>query len=139
MSEELENAELEENEGAEPEINTEKKFSQAEVNKIVKERLAKEQRKLKDLEDSFTGYKESTESELTKYKETFEKELAKRKKELPESIKTLLEKLDPIEQMEWLSNSENLVMIAPKKKIPTTPVGDDNGKEPTKDKLPLRF
>ena len=43
------------------------------------------------------------------------------RKDLPEAITKLLDKLTPIEQLEWLRDPEN--QIAPKKQIPELPEG----------------
>ena len=46
------------------------------------------------------------------------------RKDLPEAITKLLDKLTPIEQLEWLRDPEN--QIAPKKQIPELPDGVNN-------------
>ena len=79
-----------------------------------------------------------SEESISKYKELFEKDLDTRKKELPKSVKNLLEKLDPFEQLEWLNNPENTKGME-RKKIPETPNGEHLERENAQPLPSIRF
>ena len=115
--------------GAEPGQKTEKTFSQLQMDAIVKDRVSREQRATKRLQDEMEVIKTAHEEELAKYKKVFDAELTVAKKSLPDAVKTLLDKLDPIEQMEWLANPENTKAME-RKRIPETPkVGEQEHRQ----------
>jgi hypothetical protein len=97
-----------------------KTLTQAEVDKIVKDRIAREKVKLDNLKAEFEAYKKDKEEESTYLNELVDKDLELAKKDLPAPVKALLDKLSRKEQAEWLSNPENAVG---KKEIPQSPQG----------------
>ena len=138
--------------GTEPKKTEEKQFSQAELEAIVKDRLARAKRKADDeaekakteaaqkalLEQGeFKTLAEQRASELAtlstqleaaksheetanKYRKALQDRLAVDKKALPESIIAILDQLDEIKQMEWLSNPKNIEALKPAADTSTT-------------------
>lgn len=109
-------------------------FTQAQVNAIVQDRLARQKTKL------MAGYQEKlarltqVESELTalkekslKYQEHFTASLAERKKALPAGVLKLLDGLDPVDQAAWLDENAETVGKPPVHPGPVTPKPDSKG------------
>lgn len=141
----------------------EKKFSQADVDNIVKERLERAQKKAE--QDAAKAAKKAEEENLAKnqefeklakqrqtrvteleaeletlkpfqeqaekYKKALEADLKARTEKLPGHIKTLLEKMDPVEQIEYLTaNAKELGVKFGG--VPPTPQ-DESDKDLTKE------
>lgn len=126
---------------------TEKVFTQADVDRIIKERLerektAREKSAAKAREEAEAeGLKKSEEwqalakklearvgelepigEQVTRYKSVLEKYLEAEKKDLPKHVLVLLEKLDPADQMEYLStNREELGKVGKLEGVPASP------------------
>lgn len=116
---------------------TEKTFTQAELDAIVKERLERAQRKAAEQAEKARADAEAktlaeqgefkalaeqraaelekaqralesakhTEKELERYQTALKKQLDAARADLPTPIATLLDKLDPAEQLEWLAEN----------------------------------
>lgn len=81
---------------------TEKLFSQEDLNKLVSERVKREQaNSRKDKEDYDIKLKSLSET-LSGYEEALNKLLEEVENELDPSVKKLLDKLSPLERLEWL-------------------------------------
>lgn len=105
--------------GDDPGKQTDKTFTQTEVNEIVRKRESADARALQKKLDAL----ETAQSdELAAYKKIVDANLTEQKKSLPDAVKKLLEKLDPLEQLEWLADPENVKPVE-RTKIPETPDG----------------
>lgn len=110
-----------------------KSFSQADVDRIVKERLerektAREKAAQKAREEAEAGALQKNQEwqtlgeQVTRYKGALDKYLQAEKKDLPRYVLALLEKLDPVEQIEYISaNREELGKPASKAGVPPSP------------------
>lgn len=112
-------------------------FTQAQVNAIVQDRLARQKRamtadfqvrltRLAELETENAALKEKT----TRYADVYTKGLADRKKNLPAGVLKLLDGLDPVEQGAWLDENADTLTVKPRSAGPQTPKPDD---KPTSD------
>lgn len=100
---------------------TEKTLTQSEVNKILADERRKHEKAFKDLQTEYNGYKQTIEEREKAANDAAAAQVEALRKDLPEAITKLLDKLTPIEQLEWLRDPEN--QIAPKKQIPELPEG----------------
>lgn len=144
----------------------EPKFTQADIDRIVTERLererkkseanaqkAKEQAEAKALEEqqkfqelaekrgtkvaelestvgTLTADLEAATEEAKRYKAALNGLLEKQRKAVPEHLVALLDKLDPVEQLEWLSN--NTDKLISNNGVPATPKGQNGMTEAQK-------
>lgn len=113
-----------------------KTYSEDAVQKLIRERVAREKASSKQIRDELDLYRTSTEAELAQYKTLLEKGIEERINLQPDSIKMLLEKLTVVEKIEWLSKPENQPIT--KRTIPETPEGKDKSSK-QEQTLPLRF
>lgn len=84
----------------------------------------KRQARITELEGS-VGELESTRQKLGDYEKTFKDILKAEKDGLDASIVALLDKLDPLEQLKWLSENKGKTKPAPKSPVPPTPTPSD--------------
>jgi hypothetical protein len=100
--------------------------TKADHEAAIKARLAQQGRahdkEVKALDDQL----KSKDDEMKVYKAAFEDSLKAKKAGLPEAVLSLLEKLTPIEQAEWLNNPDNVKPLE-RKRIPETPKKDEEG------------
>ncbi|HEY3310564.1 MAG TPA: hypothetical protein VGK00_02885 [Anaerolineales bacterium] len=126
----------------------EKVFTQADLDRIIKERLerekttrekaaakAKEEAEAEGLKKSEewqslakrlearVGELEPASEQVTRYKSALDKYLEAEKKDLPKHVLVLLEKLDPVDQMEYLSANRDDIGKASKggEGVPASP------------------
>lgn len=97
---------------------TEKTLTQSEVNKLLAEERRKHDAKYKDLQTEYAGYKSSIEAKEQAANDAAAEKVEALRKDLPEAIVKLLDKLTPIEQLEWLNDPANAIT---KKQIPELP------------------
>lgn len=138
---------------AQPPAPEEKKFSQADVERIIKERLERERKKaeqdrqkaeedarakalkeqgefkqlaeeqalrLAKLEEQVKEV-EALQEQVKRYSESLQKQLEEQKKSLPDAILALLEKQDPLEQLDWLAKHRESLTKSSASGIPPTP------------------
>lgn len=89
--------------------------------------------KVAELETSvttLTAQVESNQSEAQRYKAALSGLLEKQRKAVPEHLHTLLDKLDPVEQLEWLAG--NTDKLTPNTGVPGTPKGNNGMTEEQK-------
>ena len=105
---------------------TEKRFSQSELDNAIKARLEREKVTNKKALDDLTQNKASLEEQvksasemLDKYREVITNRVIKQLEVLPEPVKELVSKLDPIEQLEWLEKNANT--YSAKQGVPSVP------------------
>jgi hypothetical protein len=115
-----ENEETVETQGAE-ETQPEKMLSQQEVNAI----LARERRSATVKYNALKSQFDALQQDMDKKREAEEAILMEKVNKLREGqapqVLKLLDKLDPQEQLEWLSNDENRIPVVEKKTIPPLP------------------
>lgn len=104
--------------------NQEKTLTQSEVNKLMAEERRKHEKAFKELQTEYLGYKQTIEEREKKAQDAAAEKVEALRKDLPEAITKLLDKLTPIEQLDWLSDPENVVT---KKEIPPLPPPRENG------------
>lgn len=100
-----------------------KTFTQEDVDKIVKGRLAREKGLTSKARDEFDEYKISTEAIIKQYEESIQKEIENLSEYQPDNIKDILGKLEPHDQLAWLTDPKNQIK---NRKSPTTPVQDSD-------------
>jgi len=98
---------------------TEKTLTQSEVNKILADERRKHEAQFKALKGEFDTFRGEIEAKEKAANDAAAEQVEALRKDLPEAITKLLDKLTPIEQLEWLRDPEN--QIAPKKQIPELP------------------
>lgn len=97
---------------------TEPTLKQSEVNALMaKERKAYEA-KLKATQDEYAAFKKQIEEKQTAAEEAAKEKVEKLREGLPEGIVTLLDKLTPLDQLEWLSDSANTITKQTIKPLP---------------------
>lgn len=94
-------------------------LTQKELDGMMAKARRDAETKLRDLQTEFNGYKQSVEAKEKAANDAAAEQVEALRKDLPEAITKLLDKLTPIEQLEWLRDPEN--QIAPKKQIPELP------------------
>lgn len=97
---------------------TEKTLTQSEVNKLLADERRKHETKFRELQTEYNGYKQTIEQREAAANEAAAEKVEALRKDLPEAITKLLDKLTPIEQLEWLNDPENVIT---KKQIPELP------------------
>ena len=102
--------------------NQEKTLTQTEVNKILADERRKHDAKFKELQTEYNGYKQTIEQREQAANDAAAEKVEALRKDIPESVIKLLDKLTPIEQLEWLSDPENAIT---KKEIPPLPPSND--------------
>ena len=108
------------NEMTEPEgSNRDRTFTQAEVDAIVKERLARQRAQLD--KGDHTAELEGLRTTLDNYRSSVAGTLAERKRGLPSGVCALLEKLEPLEQLEWLTTNGGALASAPPAGVTPSP------------------
>lgn len=106
---------------------TEKTLTQSEVNKILADARRKHDAQYKALKGEFDTFKGEIEAREKAANDAAAEKVEALRKDLPEAITKLLDKLTPIEQLEWLNDPENIVT---KKQIPELPSSaDGHGKQ----------
>ena len=106
---------------------TEKTLTQTEVNKILAEERRKHEAQFKALKGEFDTFRGEIEAKEKAANDAAAEQVEALRKDLPEAITKLLDKLTPIEQLEWLRDPENAIT---KKQIPELPPSADrHGKQ----------
>jgi hypothetical protein len=102
----------------------EKTFAQSEVNALMaKERKAYEA-KLKATQDEYANFKATIEEKQAKAEEAAKEKVEKLREGLPEGIVNLLDKLTPLDQLEWLSDPTNTITKQTIKPLPEARDGE---------------
>jgi hypothetical protein len=97
---------------------TEKTLTQTEVNKILADERRKHDAQFKALKGEFDTFRGEIEAKEKAANDAAAEQVEALRKDLPEAIAKLLDKLTPIEQLEWLRDPENAIT---KKQIPELP------------------
>ena len=101
---------------------TEKTLTQSEVNKILADERRKHEAQYKALKGEFDTFRGEIEAREKAANDAAAEKVEALRKDLPEAITKLLDKLTPIEQLEWLNDPENIVT---KKQIPELPTSQN--------------
>lgn len=106
---------------------TEKTLTQSEINKILADERRKHDAQLKTLKGEFDTFRGEVEAREKAANDAAAEQVESLRKDLPEAIVKLLDKLTPVEQLEWLRDPENAIT---KKQIPELPPSaDGHGKK----------
>ena len=106
----------------------EKTLPQAQVDKLLADERRKHREKFEALQSEYTEYKSSVEAREKEANDAAEKKVAELRKDLPEGVIRLLDKLTPVEQLDWLSDPENVIEKKTIKPLP--PERGDHGAPP---------
>jgi hypothetical protein len=87
----------------------EKMVPQAQVDKLMADQRRKHREDFDALKAEFTEYKSSVEAREKEANDAAEKKVTELRKDLPEGVIRLLDKLTPVEQLEWLSDPANTI------------------------------
>ena len=109
---------------------TEKTLTQTEVNKILADERRKHEAQYKALKGEYDTFKADIEAREKAANDAAAEQVEALRKDLPEAITKLLDKLTPIEQLEWLRDPEN--QITTKKQIPELPATNGGHVKQTK-------
>ena len=101
---------------------TEKTLTQSEVNKILADERRKHEAQYKALKGEYDTFKGEIEAKEKAANDAAAEKVEALRKDLPEAIAKLLDKLTPIEQLEWLRDPENAIT---KKQIPELPTSQN--------------
>lgn len=93
-------------------------LTQAELNNQLASARRKSEADLKALKDEYTTFKQSIEAKEKAAQDAAAEKVEALRKDLPEAVTKLLDKLTPVEQLEWLTDPENVIT---KKEIPPLP------------------
>jgi hypothetical protein len=107
----------------------EKVFKQADVDKIVSERVSREKTSYKTLKEEFDSYKADYEEKISTYENVLKGFVETAKQDIPENFRVLFDKLSVIEQYQFLTDDKNKIA---KKTIPVTPKSNGDIEKPTK-------
>jgi hypothetical protein len=99
-----------------PAADTEKKFTQADVDRFIQ----REKAKIKPLKEENDALKKGKDETLTAYEETISKVNEGLIALYPDQVKSLLAKMTPIEQFNWMQDPANNVLTE-KKQFPLSP------------------
>ncbi len=97
---------------------TEKTLTQTEVNKILADERRKHEAQFKALKGEFDTFRGEIEAKEKAANDAAAEKVEALRKDLPEAITKLLDKLTPLEQLEWLNDPANAIT---KKQIPELP------------------
>lgn len=101
---------------------TEKTLTQAEVNKILADERRKHEAQFKALKGEYDTFRGDIEAKEKAANAAAAEKVEALRADLPEAIAKLLDKLTPIEQLEWLADPANTIA---KKEIPPMPPSRD--------------
>lgn len=102
----------------------EKTLTQAEFNKAMAEERRKHDAKFNALKTEYDTFKGDIEAKQKAANDAAAEKVEALRKDLPESITKLLDKLSPVEQLDWLSDPANVIE---KKQIPELPKPGEAG------------
>ncbi len=123
--------------GTQPNQDEEKKFSQADLNRLLAQDRRAATVKFNTLQGTYDALLKEVEDGKVAAETAAKEKATKLREGLPESVTKLLDKLTYSEQLEWLSDPANR---QDKKKIPPLPPAHKgNGKEPSLGMARIKF
>lgn len=102
----------------------EKTLTQSEVNALMAKERKYYETKLKTVGDEFANYKQSIETAKAEAEAAAKEKVEKLREGLPEGLIVLLDKLTPLDQLEWLSDPANTVEHKTIKPLPEAREGE---------------
>ncbi len=93
-------------------------LTQKELNSQLADARRKAEAKLKTIEDEYKEYRSGIERREQAANDAATEKVEALRKDLPEAVTKLLDKLTAVEQLEWLTDPENVIT---KKEIPPLP------------------
>lgn len=109
----------------------EKKFTQAELDKIVKERLEREKNSFKAQKDSYETDKSNLQASIDSYESKLKELIQPSLENIPEEYKELVEKLPLLEQVAFINKLSGKDTKESKRFIPRTPTSSESEKKQT--------
>ena len=110
----------------------EKMVPQAQVDKLMADQRRKHREELDKVTAEYADFKKSIEDKEKEANDAAEKKVAGLRKDLPEGIIALLDKLTPVEQLDWLSDPKNVIE---KKQI--KPLPEERGDHGAPPRIPV--
>lgn len=107
----------------------EKTFTQAEVNALEAKTRKAYEAKLKTVTDEYATFKQSVQEKQEAVEAAAKEKVEKLREGLPEGIVNLLDKLTPLDQLEWLSDPANTITKQTIKPLPES--RNEPGKMPS--------
>lgn len=104
MTEEIKNTEVIEDTTRDGLEKTDKVYSEMELQKIIKERIAREKSASRQALDDATNAKTSLEETLSKYEALLTKQVEAKAGDIPEKYKKLFDKLTLAEKLDFLAD-----------------------------------
>lgn len=123
-----ENEDQEAEETVTEQVKTEKTFTQKDVDKIVRSRIAREKDMTSKAKTEFEEYKDSTELIIKEYEKSIQKEIEALSEHLPDNIKSILGKLESRDQLAWLTDPKNQIKNRQSPETPEVDSGSKNDK-----------
>ena len=128
MTDEIKTPELTSEDTSTPEVVKTAKYSDEEVQKIVKDRVAREKDASTKLAKQLEEEKTSLQTLIESYESILQEVINQKMGDVPDEYKELLSKLGIMEQLEFINKSEK--KLTAKKIIPSTPLpSKTDGKE----------
>jgi hypothetical protein len=87
----------------------EKMVPQAQVDKLMADQRRKHREELDKISSEYADFKKSVEDREKEANDAAEKKVTELRKDLPEGVIRLLDKLTPVEQLDWLSDPANTI------------------------------
>lgn len=106
----------------------EKRFTQADIDKIVTDRLAREKSVFKTQKESLESEKTSLQTSVEAYEAKLKEMLTPQLDAIPEEYKELVEKLSLLEQVAFIAKLSGKQSNSDKKLIPSTPKPSESDK-----------
>lgn len=97
-------------------------LTQKELDGKLADARRKAEAKLREVEEEYKSFKQTVEQREQAANDAAAEKVEALRKDLPESITKLLDKLTPIEQLDWLNDPENAIT---KKQIPELPTSQN--------------
>jgi molecular chaperone GrpE (heat shock protein) len=115
-------------ETAAEQVKTEKTYKDSEVNTLLAKERKQYEAKLKTVSEEYATFKKQIEDKQTAAEEAAKEKVEKLREGLPEGLINLLDKLTPLDQLEWLSDPANTLEHKTIKPLPAS--RDEPGRMP---------
>ena len=125
MSKETEDVKTEDvKETAAEQDKTEPTLKQSEVNALMAKERKSYEAKLKATQEEFATFKKQIEDKQAEAEAAAKEKVEKLREGLPENLTALLDKLTPLDQLEWLSDPTNTITKQTIKPLPEAREGE---------------
>jgi hypothetical protein len=106
----------------------EKRFTQAEMDKVVRDRLARESASNKTLKEAWETEKTNLSTSIDAYEKQLKEMVKPQLESIPEEYKELVEKLPLLEQVAFIAKLTGKQNTTERKFIPKSPKGSESEK-----------